>query len=86
MTATRAIYVETPEERERLERLAALIEAEKPDIIRRFYLADAAAKMPGFADDCGGRSMPVGCVWNGWRNSPDSESSISATSSKGRVN
>lgn len=41
----------TPEEAERFDRLAALIEAEKPDIIRRAKLVIAAGDEPGFNGD-----------------------------------
>lgn len=50
-TVTRIIRSATPEERERIERIADLIEAERPDIERRYYLCDAAAKLPGFSGD-----------------------------------
>ena len=41
----------TPEEQEHIERLAARIDAERPDIERRYWLCDAAARLPGFNGD-----------------------------------
>jgi hypothetical protein len=51
MTAIRTVPRATPEERERIERIAALIEAERPDIERRYWMCVAAEQEPGFNGD-----------------------------------
>ncbi|MDZ4685833.1 MAG: hypothetical protein SH850_12260 [Planctomycetaceae bacterium] len=54
MTTTitpRVIHELTPEEAERFNQLADLVDAEKPDIIRRARLTIAAGDEPGFSGD-----------------------------------
>lgn len=51
MSTTQSAPQATPEQRERIETLAALVEAEKPDIIRRLHLCEAAEREPGFNGD-----------------------------------
>lgn len=51
MSQTRVLHELTAEEAERFDRLAELVEAEKPDIIRRYQLIETAAQEPGFNGD-----------------------------------
>lgn len=51
MSTTRTLPEATPQQRELIERVAAQIEAEKPDIVRRLQLCEAAQREPGFSGD-----------------------------------
>jgi hypothetical protein len=51
MSATQTILEATPEQRELIDRVAALVELEKPEITRRWQLSEAAAAEPGFRGD-----------------------------------